>query len=281
MKGSGGVSAKRSIDFGDREDSSGASPQARKLIRQQQQNQGKKKVLGPINSEVGRRAHVLPPPFRVQQDEDGMEEPSAFLDACIIPKMNEDTSKNMKAEEISLSNLSASPIAKRQDDIQEQMSANFEEDHFVATSVPPPPAPVGAVVKRGRGRPKGTRNKRRAPDEFVDVEVSHGVVGPLQQERIVEEPGFVPRDVLNYQPLLQREDRTNPRPQRVRVLPLAYWRGEKPIYGVRTREDNVPEVAGYGLVGGLENRAEMDKKKKKKNKKENKRKRNFYNEENY
>jgi hypothetical protein len=117
------------------------------------------------------------------------------------------------------------------------------------------------VARRKRGRPKGTFNRRRGEDEFVEVQVSGGVVGALEQHRLASN---LPPDVRNYQPLLERADRANPRPKRVRVLPLAYWKGEKPIYVVRTRDDNLPEVAGYGIVNGAEDRSLHGKKETKK-----------------
>lgn len=128
------------------------------------------------------------------------------------------------------------------------------DDRFANKEQPDPP-------RRKRGRPKGTFNRRRGEDEFVEVQVSGGVVGALEQHRPASN---LPPDVRNYQPLLERADRANPRPKRVRVLPLAYWKGEKPIYVVRTRDDNLPEVAGYGIVNGAEDRSLHGKKETKK-----------------
>jgi hypothetical protein len=275
----GGFSQPRALSFADSQSSS-------ERVAMPRTKRGSKRLLGEVSAQVGRRVKMVAPSARVAVGEDDVEDLSAFFGACNVPKkpkkivavpsasvgddgdgvealtaffdaydvpsMPKKTGSPKKQERFVVSppDLSVSPIAARGDlwspaDVggEEQLhiseQAKLHEEPFRSFR-----APVGS---KKRGRPKGGVNKRRAEDSFVEVDVSRGVVGPLVQQR--DEAKIIPVDALNYQPLLEREDRQSVYPKRVRVLPLAYWRGEKPIYGVRTRDDNVPQVAGYGIVG--------------------------------
>lgn len=249
----GGFAKPKSLNFSDMVSSSESS------ARPPRKERGEKRKLGPVNDRVGRHAQLEAPSGRFTENSDGVEDLSTFMRNVVPlppskPDIRSATASPVPpppAAALVSPNISASPIPHQQHQqgndlwsLSELGDEAFAENVLDNDGVPV--ATQRAPLKRGRGRPKGTLNKRRGADEFVDVEVSNGVVGPLEQHRI--ELAYIPPDVLNYQPLLDRQDRTNPRPKRVRVLPLAHWKGEKPIYVVRTREDNVPEVAGYGSV---------------------------------
>lgn len=105
----------------------------------------------------------------------------------------------------------------------------------------PPPAPRRRRYDSEEEDEKGDEEDDEEDEEDEEEREPYR----LLQERLPP-PQIAPLDWRRYDPFAERPAQHVQRPRRLRVRPVAYWLGEKPVYQPRSSGDNLPQLLGYG-----------------------------------